>query len=94
MTVVFEEHREEQVLASGYCGSLMMLDPNQIEKLKIPRTAVSSWWSHREPTPRQPHYVKALGCDWLTADGTPVRSLNELQPYSPHCAARFPCWYI
>ena len=83
MTVVFDEHRVGQVLYSGTCGSRMTLDPEQIEKLKIPGTPRSSYWHNREPTPRQPHYVKALGCDWLTADGAPVLSLNELQPYAP-----------
>ena len=69
----------------------MTLDPDQIKELKSkePGNPMSSYWSYREPTPRQPYYVKALGCDWLTADGAPVLSLNVLQPYAPlsplHC---------
>ena len=87
--VVFDEHRVEQVLYSATCGSRMTLDPVQIKELRIPGNP-NSYWSYREPTPRQPHNVKALGCDWLTADGAPVLSLNELQPYAPslsplHC---------
>ena len=95
--VVFDEHRVNQVLYSGTCGSRMTLDPDQIEELKIPGTPLRSYWSYREPTPWQPHYVKALGCDWLTADGAPVLSLNELQPYASFMTAppeHFPFWYI
>ena len=82
VTVTFDE-----VSWSDFCGAEMKIDPRQfssIKELRPPGTTnlYTSLWSTREPTQWQPYYVKALGCDWRTADGAPALALNERQPYA------------
>lgn len=72
-TVVFDN---ETFVFAASCGSLGKFQPEQLHVL--PEGAYGTV----EATARQPQYIKALGCEWLTADGAPVLSLNDRQPYA------------